>query len=228
MYSVHHQIMNIINLSFPVKGTWLSADHNYKLHGALCKEIPTLHTLENFAVNTIAGMPDKQGKIQLLKGSRLLLRLPVEAIAQVYPLVGKSLMIGGYSIQLGNPELQTLQPVDVLSARLVTIKGYTEPETFLDAAQRQLDALEIQANLGIPANDKGEPKRLTLRINKPERSYTIVGFSLVVSDLSPEDSIKLQIQGLGGKRRIGCGVFNPVVNVYRKSRRDSHAATAIS
>lgn len=219
--------MNIINLSFPVKGTQLPADHNYKLYGVLCKEIPSLHTFENFSVNTIAGIPDKQGKIQILKGARLLLRLPVEAIAQIYPLAGKTLTIGGYSIQLGNPELQTLQPTDVLSARLVTIKGYTEPDTFLEAAQRQLDALEIQANLGIPANDKGEPKRLTLRINKPERSYTIVGFSLVVSDLSPDDSIKLQIHGLGGKRRIGCGVFNPVVNFYRKPRKDSHATATI-
>lgn len=219
--------MNIINLSFPVKGTQLPADHNYKLHGVLCKEIPNLHTFENVSVNTIAGIPDKQGKIQILKGARLLLRLPVEAIAQIYPLAGKTLTIGGYPIQLGNPELQTLQPVDVLSARLVTIKGYTDPGTFLEAAQRQLNALEIQANLGIPANDKGEPKRLTLRINKPERSYTIVGFSLVVSDLSPDDSIKLQIHGLGGKRRIGCGVFNPVVNVYRKTRKDSHATATI-
>jgi hypothetical protein len=199
--------MNIINLSFPVKGNYLPADHNYRLHGALCTEISTLNQLEHFAVDTIVGRPDNQGKIQLLKGSRLLLRLPVEAIAQVYPLAGKTLTIGGYPIQLGNPELQ--------------------PDTFLDAAQRQLNALEIQANLGIPANDKGEPKRLTLRINKPERSYTIVGFSLVVSDLSPDDSIKLQIHGLGGKRRIGCGVFNLVVNVYRKPRRDSHAATTI-
>lgn len=219
--------MNIINLSFPVKGTYLPADHNYRLHGALCTEIPTLNKLEHFAVNTIAGRPDQHGKIQLLKGSRLLLRLPVEEIAQVYSLAGKTLMIDGYSIQLGNPELQTLQPTDILSARLVTIKGYIEADTFLDAAQRQLNTLEIQANLGIPANDKGEPKRLTLRITKPERSYTIVGFSLVISDLSPDDSIKLQIRGLGGKRRIGCGVFNPVVNVYRKSRRDSHAAATI-
>jgi CRISPR-associated protein Cas6 len=219
--------MNIINLSFPIKGIQIPADHNYKLHGVLCQEVPSLRTLENFSMNTIAGRPDQQGKIHLLKGSRLLLRLPVEAIAQVYPLAGKTLAIGGCPIQLGNPELQALQSVDALSARLVTIKGYTEPGTFLEAAQRQLNALEIQANLGIPANDKGDPKRLTLRINKPERSYTIVGFSLVVSDLSPEDSIKLQIHGLGGKRRIGCGVFNPVVNVYRKSRRESHAAATI-
>jgi len=156
------------------------------------------------------------------------MRLPVEAIAQVYQLAGQTLEIGGYAIQLGNPELQTLKPVDSLKARLVTIKGYTEPELFLGAAQRQLQALGIDANLGIPANDKGEPKRLTLKISKPTRSYTIVGFSVVVSDLNPEDSIKLQVYGLGGKRRLGCGVFSPAIRVRQHQGGSNHAATLIS
>ena len=204
---------NIINLSFPVTGTELPADQNYRLYAAICRKFPQLHDLEGLAIDTIAGIPDKQGKIALTSGSRLLMRLPVEAIAQVYPLAGQTLTIDDATIQLGNPELQTLQPVDSLKARLVTIKGYTEPEPFLGAAQRQLQALGIEANLGIRANQEGEPKRLTLKIHKPKRSYTIVGFSVVVSDLDPEDSIQLQVKGLGGKRRMGCGVFSPAIPV---------------
>ncbi|MCA6558614.1 MAG: type I-MYXAN CRISPR-associated protein Cas6/Cmx6, partial [Pseudanabaena sp. M114S2SP2A07QC] len=34
-----------------------------------------------------------------------------------------------------------------------------------------------------------------------------------VSGLSEEDSIKLQIFGLGGKRRMGCGVFVPMKEI---------------
>jgi CRISPR-associated protein Cas6 len=219
---------NIINLSFPVIGTELWADHNYRLYAAISKQFPQLHKLDGLAINTIPGIPDKQGKIRLTSSSRLLLRLPVEAIAQVYPLAGQTLDISGYSIQLGNPELQTLKPVDSLSARLVTIKGYTEPAPFLAAAHRQLQALNINANIGIPANDKGEPKRLTLKITKPKRSYTVVGFSVVVSDLTPDDSIKLQIHGLGGKRHIGCGVFCLPISVQFYEKSDRHAATAIS
>ncbi|NET57975.1 MAG: type I-MYXAN CRISPR-associated protein Cas6/Cmx6 [Symploca sp. SIO2E6] len=218
---------NIINLSFPVRGTELPADHNYRLYSAISKQFPQIHHLDGLAINTIPGIPDKQGKIRLTRYSRLLLRLPLEAIAQVYLLAGQTLDVGGYPIQLGNPELQTLQPVDFLSARLVTIKGYTETAPFLAAAQRQLQTLDINANIGIPANEQGKPKRLTLKINKPNRSYTIVGFSVVVSDLTPDDAVKLQIHGLGGKRRIGCGVFcSPIpVPVYRRS--DRYATTAI-
>lgn len=208
---------NIINLVFPVQGTKLHADHNHRLLGSISEKIPQLHNLEGLAINTISGIPDKQGTIALTSSSRLYLRLPVEAITIVYPLVGQPLKIGEYQIKLGNPELQTLQSCESLKSRLVTIKGYTEPMSFLEAANRQLQALEIQANIGIPANEEGEPKRLTLKINKPDqkRSYTIVGFSVVVSDLTAEDSIKLQIHGLGGKRRLGCGVFYPNLQIKK-------------
>jgi CRISPR-associated protein Cas6 len=215
---------NIINLSFPVIGTELPADHNYRLYAAISKQFPQMHKLEGLAVNTIMGIPNKQGKISLTCRSRLVLRLPVEAIAHVYPLAGQTLDVGGYPIQLGNPELQTLKPVDSLRARIVNIKGYNEPEPFLCAAHRQLQALDINANIGIPANDKGEPKRLTLKI----KNHTVVGFGVVVSDLSPDDSVKLQVHGLGGKRRIGCGVFYPTVSVYEYRGGDRHAETAIS
>lgn len=214
---------NFIDLSFPVYGTELHADHNHRLLAGISNKFPILHELKEFSINTITGIPDKQGKIKLTKKSKLYLRLPVEAIAHVYSLAGEKLTIGEYTIQLGNPELQTLKPVDTLRARLVTIKGYKEPEQFLLAAERQLKALDISANIGIPANDKGEPKRLTLKIEK----YTIVGFSVVVSDLNPDDSIKLQIHGLGGKRRLGCGVFFSNIPIKRDFKGNIHVETTL-
>jgi len=222
---------NIINLVFPItKGKELAADHNYHLHAALSKQFPIFNQLEGLAINTISGIPDKQGKIALTPSSKLYLRLPVEAIQQIYPLAGQKLQIGEHSIQLGNPELQPLEPITTLKARLVTIKGYTEMDAFLEATKRQLNALGIKANVGICANDQGEPKRLTLKINKAnvKRSYTIVGFSVVVSDLTIDDSIKLQVHGLGGKRRLGCGVFYPNVPVYQTKRGQQNAETTIS
>ncbi|AFZ48715.1 CRISPR-associated protein, Cas6-related protein [Cyanobacterium stanieri PCC 7202] len=213
----------IINLVFPVQGNLLWADNNYRLYATLCRICPELHSLPGLAINSISGIPDYQGKITLTPYSRLYLRLPVNAIALIYSLAGQTLNIDGDKITLGNPELQTIQPCYSLKARLVTIKGYTKPIEFLQASKRQLQQLEIQANIGIPANKKGEPKRLTMKINKSHRSYTIVGFSVVVSDLSEEDSIKLQIHGLGGKRRLGCGVFYPNIRVkkdYQKGKKD--------
>jgi len=214
-----------VELVFPVKGTRLHADHNYRLLGSLCKKIPALHDLKGLAINTIFGIPNKQGTIDLTPQSQFYLRLPVDAISLVYPLVGQVLTIGEYQITLGSPELQTIQAHESLKCRLVTIKGHTEPDSFLEAANRQLQGMDIQANIGILANKQGDPKRLTLKI----RSYSIVGFTVVISDLKDEDSIKLQINGLGGKRRLGCGVFYSNVSkqkTYYGNRYDTAQLTS--
>lgn len=220
---------NIIDLAFPVKGTVLDADHNYFLYAAIAKEFPILHDLPNLAINTISGKPDRESNILIIPGSRLWMRLPVENIAHIYQLAGKRLRIGKHHIELGNPNLTPLQSVDSLKARIVTIKGYTEPIPFLEAVTRQLQALEINnGDLGIPANHEGIPKRLTVKIVKPDRTFSIVGYSIILSNLSPEDSLKLQCSGLGGKRRLGCGVFYPAIKTPQKKGGKQHDTAAIS
>jgi CRISPR-associated protein Cas6 len=37
----------------------------------------------------------------------------------------------------------------------------------------------------------------------------VIGCAVRISDLSAEDSVRLQIDGLGGKRAMGCGLFRP-------------------
>jgi CRISPR-associated protein Cas6 len=93
---------------------------------------------------------------------------------------------------------------------MVTIKGFTEPEAFLAAVQRQLDALEIKGQPGIPliaqGAHQGKPRRHVLHV----RNRTIVGFSLQVAALTAEESVRLQENGLGGRGKMGCGFFVPL------------------
>ena len=42
------------------------------------------------------------------------------------------------------------------------------------------------------------------------KGQVIVGFAVQVKGLSAADSLKLQADGLGGRRRLGCGFFLPV------------------
>lgn len=200
-----------IELHFPVRGKTWCADQNYRLLGAIAKEHPNLHQLEGFAVNTISGIADKQGKIELTHDSRLSLRCPSESLLIALPLAGKTLKIGADSISLGYPEVRPLRPVSELKARLVTIKhpsgnfSQVTPDWFLGACDRQLKALGIDAPVGIPADDDGQPARKALKI----KGKTIVGYSVIVANLLPEQSIMLQTRGIGGKRRMGCGYFVP-------------------
>lgn len=202
-----------VELSFGVIGKTLPADHGYGLYSAIVHLCPDIHEQDSVSIQTISGEPDKQGKIYLSRQSQLRIRLPYEPekIALVLPLAGQQLLIGSHTIQLGIPQIHPLRPTDKLRSRIVTIKKFQEPEPFLEAAQRQLDALAIKGNLFIPLNEQGEPSRKAIKI----KIYSVIGFSLIVTDLSDEDSIKLQQVGLGGKHRMGCGIFTSFPRAWR-------------
>ncbi len=202
-----------VELSFPVIGQTLPADHGYGLYSAIAHLCPEIHEQEGVSIQTIVGKPDKQGKIHLSRQSHLKIRLPYDPIkiGLVLPLAGQSLTIGTHTIQLGIPQIHPLQPTDKLRSRLVIIKKFHEPELFKEAAQRQLDALGIQGTLILPLNEAGEPSRKAIKI----KTYSVVGFSLIVTDLNEEDSLRLQEVGLGGKHRMGCGIFTAFPSAWR-------------
>ncbi|MBW4558281.1 MAG: type I-MYXAN CRISPR-associated protein Cas6/Cmx6 [Trichormus sp. ATA11-4-KO1] len=202
-----------VEMSFGISGQTLPADHGYGLYSAIANICPALHEQEWLSIQTISGKPDRQGKIVLSKQSRLKIRLPYEPdkISLVLPLAGKRLIIGIHEIQLGIPQIFPLRSTDKLRSRIVTIKKFQEPEPFLEAAKRQLDVLGIQGNISIPLNEEGELSRKAIKI----KTYSVVGFSVNVTGLNDEDSIKLQTFGLGGKHRMGCGIFTPFPRAWR-------------
>jgi CRISPR-associated protein Cas6 len=200
-----------VELSFGINGETLPADHGYGLYSAIAHLCPMVHEEEGVSISTIPGDPDRQGKIYLTKSSQLKIRLPYDKTAQILPLAGQMLKIGTHSIQLSIPQIFPLQPFDKLRSRIVTIKKFQDPEPFLEAVKRQMDALEIQGNASIPLDEAGLPLRKAIKIKK----FSVVGFSVVVTDLSDEDSLKLQAHGLGGKHRMGCGVFTSFPRAWR-------------
>jgi CRISPR-associated protein Cas6 len=188
-----------LELRFPIQGETLPTDHGYALFGALSRLLPEAHDSDWLAVATLPGLARGDGTLHLDPQAPLKLRLPQDRVPLVLKLAGKRLNVAGHDLRLGAPQIFLLQPAPALYARLVTIKKFTEPEPFLDAACRKLDELGIQ----------GEPTlgpRRVLRVG----NHTIVGFALAVHDLSDEASLVLQERGMGGRRHMGCGFFTPV------------------
>lgn len=132
-----------VELCFPVRGKYLPAEHCYALFAACARLNPEIHQLKTLSILSIPGFPDKQGKISLTERSCLRLRTLIPQIPLVYKLALKSICLGVHQIQIGIPEIFTLKPANKLKSRIVVIKGYSEPQAFLLAAQRQLDDLEI-------------------------------------------------------------------------------------
>lgn len=195
-------------VQFPVQGRQLLADHGYALYSAVTRQLPALHGAPWLGLELISGVPWREGVIVLpTRGAQLRLRIPADRYAAVLPLAGKRLDIAGHQLRLGIPVARPLQPAASLYARVVTIKKFTEPEPFLDAARRQLDALGVTATLELPLDEQGRFRRRVIRIH----GRTVIGFSLAAHGLNDEDSIRLQAHGLGGRRAMGCGHFNPIV-----------------
>jgi len=191
--------MVYVELSFPVIGTSLQSDHGYVMFASISRLIPEAHGSDWLAVETVPGTARGDGGIHLNPRAHLRMRLPQDRLSLMMKLAGKRLDVGGYHIRLGVPQIYLLKPSTTLYARCVTIKNHTEPESFLNAVAHKLDELGI----------KGEPElgpRRAFRVG----NHTIVGFGLSLHDLSDEGSIVLQERGLGGRRHMGCGVFNPI------------------
>jgi CRISPR-associated protein Cas6 len=195
-----------VNLDFPVIGSVVPLDHGYPLYGSICHRFPIIHDLTTLSVHPISGKPEFPHLLHLTENSRLSLRLPNDRVPLIYRLAGKTLTLNQYKIRLGLPESHFISPSRHLSARLVIIRGFDRPETFLEAAQHQLALRGIKASPRLISRPDGDPIRRTIAV----KGKTLVGYGVEIDDLSPEDAISLQEKGIGGKHKMGCGVFVPV------------------
>jgi len=205
--------MNIVDLLFPVVGSCVRTDHAYTQLAAFCRLLPRLHDADiPIAIAPLTGNYMGDGLLQIdPKYSRLRVRLPLQHVPEVLPLAGKSFQIMGQRIHIGVPQIRALEPAAALFARTVTIKHATEATTFIAAARKQLTVLGVGGQLEIPSGSStahpGEPHRHVMRI----KDTRIVCFSLLVRDLKSDESLRLQESGLGGRRRMGCGLFVPAM-----------------
>lgn len=203
-----------INLIFPVVGPpWpaLRTDHAYALYSAVCRLAPCVHVPDYpLGISPIGGDYVGQGTLQLVRHSRLKLRLPAERIPDLLPLAGQPLDLDGATVRLGVPRIVPVLSSTLVAARLVTIKNHQEPEAFRDAVVQQLVERDVDGRVELPLTQRGprqgQPRRRVLRIH----GRHIVGYAVQVSGLSDGDSIRLQETGLGGRRKLGCGIFEPV------------------
>jgi CRISPR-associated protein Cas6 len=135
----------------------------------------------------------------------LKIRLPLDLSRSIYKLAGKTLQIHQDKIYLGIPELELIVPSQNLEARIVTIKGFLDASIFEIAVQNHLDRLEIVGKVRILTRSDGQPRCRTVKIHNKK----VVGFAVRVEGLSDRDSLILQQQGIGGRRKMGCGLFTP-------------------
>lgn len=198
----------ILELAFPILGRELPEDNGYELYAAVSRAMDD-HLPEDVAVASIGGPRLGGRRVAVGGATRLRIRTPAERIGELLRLAGRFLDVGGHEIGLGVPEVRALTPAPEVASRLVTIKGFVEPDPFLEAVVRQLDALGVSGRAEVPTVPGGERRGLPQRRVVQIRRASIVGFAVRVSGLSDRDSLTLQERGIGGRRHMGCGIFVP-------------------
>lgn len=200
-----------LDLIFPVRGSTIASDHAYALYGAISRIVPEIHEKEpKIRFAPITGGINTEGRLSITENSILRIRVADGLVRNVLPLAGKRMMIGNESLRLGTPSVSAIYPAPCLISRIVTFKNADAPLTFLAKTRERLAEMGIAGDAQLPilmsGTRAGEPKRRVVRI----RDKAIVGYSLIVSDLDDEGSIRLQVSGLGGRTNIGCGFFLPL------------------
>lgn len=188
-----------VDVAFAASGTPVPLDHGYLLFGALARVLGDLHGASWLAIHPLRGRVLGPDKLRLAQHEpALVLRVTTERIGDVMRLSGKTLEVGPGRIHVGTPSIRMLRPAPELSARMVTFKHHLTEETFLPHAIGELEKLGVQGDL-----TPGRRRVITVA------GDTIVGFGLRIGGLSAEASLRLQNEGLGGRRRFGCGVLVP-------------------
>jgi CRISPR-associated protein Cas6 len=185
-----------VDLSFLVLGKLLPVDHGYALYGAISRLLPVIHEDREIGLKLVRGRYVGNGLLDISPASELVLRLPVSKVGQYLSLAGKKLEVLGQSLRVGVPQTRALTPAAALASSLVTTRNGQDQERFEAEVRNQMAGLDLKGRLTVG-------KRRTFQVHGKQ----VVGYEILVSELTAPESIRLQEQGLGGRRKMGCGFF---------------------
>lgn len=184
----------------------LPIDHSFLLLQALLKHLPWLDEVGagifNISVADGNGWAQnhKDGFYYPSKRSKLTIRVPKNRLDETQKLLGKTLDLGQYQIQI----IKSLKPkllsdMPVLFAKNIACSQAMNEHDFLQVTFEQLKMLGISVKkmmAGLENNIKTDINIIHTR-------------SLMVADLKKDESVLLQEKGLGDYRLLGCGLFIP-------------------
>lgn len=185
----------MIDVVFEMSGGTLPANYHYELWNELLRLSPALDATEEIGIIPLRLAASNEGML-LPKRAKLVLRLPQGMADIVFGLAQQRLLVNGNTLLLGSCRSRPILPYSTLHAHLVT--GDADELVFIAEVETALAALGVKAKLIC-----GQRHTLT------DGERAISGYSLVLHDLTPEDSLRVQYAGLGKQRRFGCGIFVP-------------------
>lgn len=200
---------DIVDLSFRIKCKCLPLEHAHALSDALHQALPWLKEESRAGIHLIHGAEsgngwmrpeDPENEVLLLsRRIRMMLRLPKCRLDAARKLVGVTLDIDGYPLEISESTIRPLSTSTILFARYVVANENESEEDFISSVVSRME------EMGIPVRKLLCGRTHTL--NFPDRK--VFTRSFLIAELKKAQSVKLQQEGLGEGRKFGCGLFIP-------------------
>ena len=193
---MHDEAKPGVDVVFGLGGTSLPHDHAEALARAVAVWLPWLADEPSAGIHPLRTAPTTQGMVLLARRARLMLRVPAHRAAASLGLGEKRLDVGD-GLAVGGGEVKALVPSPTLYSGRVASTA-RDDRAFHDEVARWLDAVGVRGEF-----ISGRPRRLAAG------GREVLAYGLALHGLSPADSVRVQGEGLGPHRRLGCGIFVP-------------------
>lgn len=216
---------DIVDMVFDIQCRELPVDHAHDLSVAIRAHLPDLGTDGRLALHSIhvAGSqngwerpdPNLGQNLILSRRTKLTLRVPKERIAEVEAaLEGAELDIAGYTLTVGKAKQKKLSSQGTVFSRHVVLEAGEEIDenAFLQRIVSHLGERGIRVKKALCGK--------TAELAGPEGP--IQTRSIMIAGLTADESVRVQQEGIGPLRHMGCGIFIPHkgIDAVKKSDDD--------
>ncbi len=198
---------DIFDLIFRLRGTRLDIDHAYALAQALREHLEP-DTCERIGVHGVR-LPgsgngwyppqDSAAELPLSRRARLVIRVHRDDREAVTRITDRRLQIGHQAVEVGDSSIRLLSSLGTVYSRAVACDPAQTEDEFMHQVAGELKAMDIDVSKMICG------KTGQIRIGDQQ----IHTRALLVADLEPEESVRLQQRGIGDDHLLGCGLFVP-------------------
>ena len=201
---------DVMDVAFALKCKTLPIEHAYALSSALHEALPWLADEACAGVHLIHVAESGNGWMRpedtenevlcLSRRTKMTLRLPNERIDDTRAtLLNRTFDIDGHPMIIGEGVTRPFSPLPTLFSRYVVTHEHDDEMAFLKRAAEHLQGLNIPVKKMLAGRQN--------TFQTPEGP--VFTRSLMVAELGPEQSIRLQQKGMGSHRTMGCGLFVP-------------------
>ena len=190
----------MIDLQFDLSGTRIPTENAQLLADAMLRLLPWLGEDPGTGIQHLKGAETNSGDatLNINRRTKLYMRVPKARVDAMQQLVGHTLDLAGHALTIGKFKTRDFSPFANIYAHFVDTGSATE-EQFVQDVMRELDG-HFQLRCGFICG-----KQQTLQ----SASGPIHGYSLMLHDVPPHKSLRLQDEGMGRNRLLGCGIFIP-------------------